>query len=378
MNAFRRFFRWYGLLSKRLFRRPAYLAVLLMVPLFSLALLFFSHRDSGVVTVALCCENPLDPAASAAAERLLDRGSALRCITFADPEEARAAVEHAQADAAWIFSADASGEMARFVRRGRASVVTVVEREDNVFLMLAREKLYAAIYPELSFEIFSDFINEAAGEPVPSGVLRTYYASGTTTERMLRFATADGTVIETPDHYLVSPLRGILALVLMLSGFASGMYCYREERGGSFVWLSPGRRLMLPVLCHLTAILPTAAAAMIAMALSGLLTAFWRELLLMLLLSVTAALFCELLRCFAPQEEHFGALIPVLIIAMLLLCPIFADLNMLRPLRLLFPPFYYLSAVHNSAYLGAMAVYLAVLIPAVWLVRLVRRNVRGG
>ena len=45
MSSLRRFFLWYGLLTKRLLKRPAYLAVLLLVPLFALAMALFSRQD---------------------------------------------------------------------------------------------------------------------------------------------------------------------------------------------------------------------------------------------------------------------------------------------------------------------------------------------
>ena len=46
MKKLRRFFLWSGLLLKRLLRRPAYLAVLLLVPLFALAITLFSRINN--------------------------------------------------------------------------------------------------------------------------------------------------------------------------------------------------------------------------------------------------------------------------------------------------------------------------------------------
>ena len=106
MSSIRRFFLWYGLLSKRLLRRPGYLAVLLLIPLFALALALFSRQESGVVTVALCLEEPADAAARTTVERLLNAESILRCSAYPDPEAAREAVRSGQADAAWILPAD--------------------------------------------------------------------------------------------------------------------------------------------------------------------------------------------------------------------------------------------------------------------------------
>ena len=354
MSSLRRFLLWYGLLSKRLLRRPACLAVLVLVPLFCVAILFFSHRESGVVTVALYCADESDPAAHAAVKRLLEEDSLVRYVPCRDEQQARSAVIHGKADAAWLFRADTSAQLDLFARGSGSAAVTVVEREDNVFLMLAREKLFAALYPELSFSLFSHFLGDVPGAA-------DYYHSGTTDQQILRFTTARGEVIGEPDHYLVAPLRGLLTLLLMLSGFASAMYCYREEQVGSFVWLSARKRRWLPILCHLTAILPTAAAVYIAMALAGILTDPLRELLLLVLLSAAAALFCELVRCLAGQAAYLGALIPLLMIAMLVLCPVFADLEHLRPVGGLFPPFYYLRAVFSHAGMAVLAAYTALL-----------------
>ena len=200
MSSIRRFFLWYGLLSKRLLRRPGYLAVLLLIPLFALALALFSRQESGVVTVALCLEEPADAAARTTAERLLNAESILRCSAYPDPEAAREAVRSGQADAAWILPADLEKRLDFFARYGSGGSITVVEREENVFLMLAREKLYAALYPELSFSVFRNYlVNELGADALPEETLRGAYAGGFTTDKLIRFASVDGSEIELKE-----------------------------------------------------------------------------------------------------------------------------------------------------------------------------------
>lgn len=356
MKKLRTALRWAVLLGKRLLRRPAYLAVLLLVPAFAAALALFSRQDSGAVTVAICLEDPADPAAAAAAGRLTGGDSVLRCLVYEDASQAVDAVRGGRADAAWIFGGT-QGELERFARRGSAGAVTVVEREDNVFLMLAREKLFAALYPELSREIFRDFL---AGEPgmeaLSAEALREYYAGGMMSEQILRFETVDGEEV-SGGSYLTAPLRGILALLTLLCAMASGLYAYREERGELFVWLPERPRRLLPLLCHGTAMLPAEIAALAALALAGVSAGWARELALALLLLVSGALFCELLRCLCPREEAYGALIPILAAAVLLLCPVFLDLPLLQPLRMLLPPYWYLRAVWDGAALLPFLLY---------------------
>ena len=363
MSSIRRFFLWYGLLSKRLLRRPGYLAVLLLIPLFALALALFSRQESGVVTVALCLEEPADAAARTTAERLLNAESILRCSAYPDPEAAREAVRSGQADAAWILPADLEKRLDFFARYGSGGSITVVEREENVFLMLAREKLYAALYPELSFSVFRNFlVNELGADALPEEALRGAYAGRFTAEELIRFTYVDGSEIEPGGRYLTAPLRGILALLLLLCGLASGMYCYREEREESFVWLSRPKRRLLPLLCHLTAMAPAALAVLAALYLSGLWLGLGREAVMMLLYLPCCVLFCEVLRCLSPREEHYGALIPILAVAVLVLCPVFVDLQLPLPFRALLPTSYYLKAALGSLALRPTLFYLAALL----------------
>lgn len=378
MKGFRRFFLWAGLLMKRLLRRPAYLAVLLLVPLFAAALTLFSQQESGVLRIALAREAEDDRAAAAAVGRLTETDSVLLFREYPDEDAAREAVRSGKADAAWIFSDKLEDKLERFAKRGRADAVTVIQREDSVFLMLAREKLFAAIYPETSFAIFRDYLNEELGaEETDAAVLRAYYASGTMSEKVLRFETLDGEEAETGGSYLTAPLRGMMALLLVLCGLASGLYAYREERAGSYLWLPARARRWIPLLGHLTAMLPAALAALAAMALAGVGVGLWRELLMMLLYLPAAALFCELLRCLCPREEQYGALLPVLTAAMLVFCPVFLDLELLRPLRLFLPPSWYLRALWTADGLLGLLLYTAALLPLTALAALLRQKRRG-
>lgn len=364
MSSLRRFFLWYALLSKRLLKRPAYLAVLLLIPLFAAAISLFSRQDSGVVTVALCLEDPADPAARAAADRLLDGESILRCLQYEEADAARAAVRSGLADAAWIFSPNFQSGLTAYVRYGSGRLITVVEREENVFLMLAREKLYAALYPELSFDLFRNYlVRELGAEGLTEEQLRTAYASGFSADELIRFTYVDGTEIQQDGRYLAAPLRGILALLLLLCGLSSGMYCYREEREESFVWLPERRRRLLPVLCHLTAMAPAALAVLAALYLGGLWLGLGREVLMMLLYLPGCALFCEILRCLSPREEHYGALIPILAVAVLVLCPVFVSLPFRLPFQDVLPTAWYLKASFSEKALLPMLYYCAALLP---------------
>lgn len=369
----KRFFLWYRLLTRRTLRRGAYLAVLLAVPLLSLLLSLAAKQSAGLVTVALWREDGQDPVAAAAVERLLREDGALRCFACESEAQARAAVTEGRADAAWLFRRGAAAAVENFDAMGPPAV-TVVEREDNVFLMLAREKLAAALYPELSYGQFVRYLRELdPGLSADDAQLPRYYHALAVDDPVLLFSYADGGENDAP-RLLAAPLRGLLAVLMLLAGLASGLYSFREEERESFVWLPAGKRRLLPVLCHLTALLPAALVSLLSLALAGLLTGGGRELASLLLYCVSAAFFCELLRLLCPGEGVYGALVPLLLIASLLLCPIFLELPRLRPLQLLLPPFYYLKAVYRTRWLLWQLVYTGVLAALTPLLARLRRG----
>ena len=372
------FFRWYVLLTKRLLRRPAYLAVLFLIPLFALSLRFFSQSGDVALSVALVLEEPVSPSAEAAAMRLEER-SLINAVRMDNAEHAREELKAGRVEAVWLLHSELEEQYVRFARRGRAEAVTVWQREENVLLSLAREKLFAALYPELSFALFEDYLDKELKAPLPeSDELRRYYFSGTTDERILRFETPEGEEIDKDQPVLTAPLRGVLAVLLTLCGMASGLYCYADEREGRFVWLSVRARRYMPLLSHLTAMLPAALMVWLALLLSGTARNAPGELLLLLGYLPSAALFCELLRCLCPREEHYGALIPIWIAAMLLLCPVFLDLRLLMPLRELLPPTRYLAAVWSGVQRWKLLWYTAALLPPTALAMWLRQTKRGN
>ena len=367
MKGFRRLRLWYALLTKRLARKPAFVILLLCVPLLAGAMAVVAKQDSSIVSVALVCDSA-DPAARRAADRLLHADSLVRCTEYATEAEARAAVSASRADAAWIFRDTASDEILRFASgRGTRGAVLVVEREDTVFLRLAREQLAAALYPEASRALFRWYLTERLDAPddAPDAYFDEYYRTQIAEDPIIVFSRLDGSAAADGGSYLVTPVRGLLALLLVLTGLASAMYYDEEARRETFLRLSPGPRRLLPLLYHLTALLPVALAALLALWAAGLLGPLPREAGLMLLYCLSAAVFSELLRKLCRTQARLGAAIPVLMAVMLALCPIFLDLKVLTPVRHLLPPYYYLNAVRSGALAWQMPVFTcAAAVPA--------------
>ena len=174
-----RLFRWYGLLTKRLFKRPTFILILLLIPALVLGYGVVAAEDSGMVTIALAQEDNGDAMASAVTEKLMEDSNLIRFIACGSPEEAENRVLIGKADAAWIFEANMEKKVYKFVSSQSSwdAFVRVVERESNVPVMLTREKLSGAVFDCCSEVLYLQYIRENVKEmdDIPDEELLSHY-----------------------------------------------------------------------------------------------------------------------------------------------------------------------------------------------------------
>ena len=166
-------------------------------------------------------------------------------------------------------------------------------------------------------------------------------------------------------------------MIILLAALASCMNACREEQQGIFEHLPGRRRAFLPLFCHLTAIVPTAMASLAALYFSGLWVGWRRELLTMLLYVVGVAAFCEILRILCRSEVTLGAIIPVLMTVMMVLCPVFVALDRAHVLQYCMPPFFYLNAALNPGFFPRFVLYDFAACAAAAAAVLIKRKVNG-
>lgn len=339
MKALERAWIWCRLLNRRLLRRPLFLILLLLIPALALGLNAAAAQGSGVVTVALCPGRE-DAVSQSITETLLTESGALRYLRCDSPEEARELVRIGGADTAWIFAGDTEAALRESVSGRGGPAVTVVEREGNVFLQLTREKLYAALYPQLSRQLFAAFLSRESGRELNAAELEPYYTHRETGAALVRFENAGGA--EGGADYLRSPLRGLLSILIVLSGLSGAALLASDRRRGRLVWTRPGAALPLTAAWVLLPMLDTALAVWLAMGLSGLGRGWAGEALWLLLLVLSGGGLCALLGGLCRRPEALGLAALLLTVAMLALCPVFLDLQGLRGLSALLPPTAYL------------------------------------
>lgn len=358
--------KWCLLLTKRLYRKPAFLAILLLIPLLVVIYGMAARQNSGVLTVALAREDE-DPVAVGVMHELAQSDGLILFRVCGSAEEAEALVRTGKADAAWIFAGKMEDKVCRFVNdpARRNAFVTVVERESTVPLMLAREKLSGAVFACCSEKMYLNWLRTNVPELADTSdetLLACYNRVSMDTE-LFSFATLDGDAPEDREtNYLLTPVRGLLAVVLVLCGLATAMYGIRDEQLGTFALVPEGKRGLVEFAGQMVSGIHGSAAVLIALAAAGLTASVGREAAVLLMYTLCVAVFSMTVRSLFGTLRSLGTALPLLIAVMLAVCPVFLDLGKLRAAQYLFPPTYYINGVSSDRDLLRMIAYTGVLL----------------
>lgn len=355
--------RWGLFLWKRLYKKVTFLLLLVSIPLLAVCYGLTAREDSGMITVALASRvQPVEPLTREIWDELQESGLVLY-VECESPEAAGEMVRRAEADTAWIFEAELEHKIYDFIahRSRQNAFVTVLEPEDRVLLKLMREVLSGTVFPHCSQALYLQYLRENAPELAEQtdAQLLQYYHDASFDEELFLITDIEGNPTDTeqtPD-YLLTPLRGLLAVVAAMGGLAAGMYYIRDEELGTFTLVPSRKKVPVELLCQLIAGGNVLAVVLVTLALTGQSVAPGRELATALLYAPCVAAFCMLLRRLTGSIRALSTLTPILAVVMLAVCPVFFDLGALRQVQLLLPPTYFIMGAYNRTYLLYMAGY---------------------
>ena len=106
MEQLRKAWIWFCMLTKRLYKKPSFLLILLMIPLLVFAYGRVAQEESGILTVALVQSDPADPLSGEIIDGLVQSSPLIRYKVVDSVEQAHEQVRMGAADSAWIFPAD--------------------------------------------------------------------------------------------------------------------------------------------------------------------------------------------------------------------------------------------------------------------------------
>ena len=355
---------YYVLLSKRFFKKCSFVLLLCVIPLIVLCFRNVSDQDSGMLRIALIAEDKRDPVVREIIDKFLDGDSVVYYLEVDSEETAKELVKRGEVDAGWIFRSEFTEKVKQFAKEpieGRAPIL-IWEKEDNVVLQLSRLKLFAMIYPYLSYSLYEDFAEGTLQIPdsVSEEELRELYEITNTEGNLFQLAYEEfDETTEEDVNYMMAPFRGVLALLVILAGLAADMFFQLDLEAGVLDCVPVRARQRKVYVYQLAAMLPMAVTVLVAMYYAGDFTNVGKELLLMGLYLAGCMVFCNFIRRICRCSRWLGVVMPLLMMSLMLLSPIFLNLKKFRLLQYLLPSYYYLSGLHMPGWIAPMLLYVA-------------------
>ena len=356
----------YLILQKRLLYRKSYLVMVFSVFLFVLVLRGVKLQDSSVLTVSIALEENADETARELYDNLVSADMVLMYEKYDTPKEAINAVISGKADEAWIIPADLAGLISGFAKDKKVtSPIQVYGREHSVIQYILREILEAQLYRYIGEELFVNYSNENLGfvsedfkSYIPKDEVFKMYEIGASEEM-------------NQPGYVIAPLRGMIALWMIISALASAMYYIYDEKNGLFVFWKTKSSFLREFFYIFFIVFDSSVIALIGILLGGVFTKPVWEIAMMLVYDIILVFFAMFIRRILRKEMIIGIFTPVIISLCAIFSPVFIDAKPYEALCRCIPPYHYLKSMFDSYYFLGMIIYCASLFAVVFIIDLI-------
>ena len=366
---------WFFLSCKRYLRKVSFLLILLVLPAATFFVRGLEEKEGQEVRIAVCVETAdskgTDGKTALLEEELLEAltkqegdeedadGSGLfRFYECGSEEEVKAQVASRQAECGYVFSGNLrekldEGDYKRCIR--------VYSAPSTVLADLSTEVVFAALMKLYDREIFLDYVMEAqvlrdsggesgwGGEAFDGGMepggaegLETlagelydkWLASGSTFRFAYRYQNRGGQGLDSEggtEAAGVFPVRGIVAVYLLLVGMYSAVMLGYDEEKGLFLPLSSGRRLVCRMAVLAAPVFLAALSALGALRTGGCFGDLAREFGVMGVYVLAVCGFSYGLKIICRKPQAVCCLIPLVLVGSLVFSPVFVDIRQFFP-----------------------------------------------
>lgn len=380
---------WLRLLMKRLLKQPAFIGLLLLIPILGCAAGVLEQGGSSGAVAAVCVEK------SEWSEQILSglrdisasntEGNSVLQYEFYDSDmEIQRAVLKSEADCGFVIAEDI---VQRVKEDDWDKSILVYETASSSITGMAKERIAGVIFQLYSESCYGEYMEET--------VQSEDFAAEYDREEIVSFARhayethlADGSTFsfvygENADDLKsqydsdtsvgnaasVFPIKGVFAVLIFISGMCGMLEYEKDKRERRFQRLAPNWityivNIWIPTVFTSLAVLlclwladalqyyagDRAAGSTLSMGTALIrvwkLNTWCREIMHLMIYQCIIVLYCGILRVILRRQETIAAAIPILTLGSLVCAPVFIRLAMYVPLfgvlEKLFPVTYYL------------------------------------
>lgn len=352
---------------KRLYKKPTFIAVMVLVVAVAFALGVAAKQESGFVHIVLASYSEQDSVAESVIEEFLSERSIVRFSREETPEMAIKKVSSGEADEAWIFSEDIDKKLDAYssVTPSGEPFVRIVGREENMFLSLTREKLTGTLYKYCARSHYLSFARNSVDgklDGLSDGELLEYLDKVNISEELFVFGNGDVSSGQSSadNGYITAPLRGLFGVLCVVAGLSAAMYYAEDEKRGAFSRIPENKRGLVAFSAIAVAVVNIALVSLVSMQTAGVGVSVLREVVLALVYTVCVSAFSLFVLSILKDIRLIGAVILPISVIMIAVCPVFFDFRAFIRVQLMLPPTYYVNAAYDAKYIGYMLMYAVV------------------
>lgn len=375
---------WFRLISKRLLKNPVFILTLFLIPAIVPGIRFFVRNTDSLMRVAVYTSSSSPGTTEQMLVKyLLDHSG--RAVTFyqaGSEAELHKDVSEGYAACGYIIPDALDERICRF-QTDLKPILKTIRQKNELRTKIIDELVYSGIYKFLSLDILNEFVRQKTNSDV-SQKLKNMYHAYVGTQAFFEYEMTDGSknkILNTTDaNYMLLPIRGMTAVLLLLAGMTGTLFFYRDRENGLFAWLCEKEKRQIRILYLLAPALLAGMSALLAIFLTGISSSPFNELLCMSLYLFDITAFCHLLSLLLPKPGWMLAAIPLFTTGSIIVCPVFIDLSatvpILRYIQKLTPVSYYLRSLYNSHMKWTMIIFGALMITLAILVSCLSRHIR--
>lgn len=363
-------FVWFGLWCKRIFKRPLFLFTLLLMPVMVFFLQSFVKKNDAMVRVALTADtkSPDKTATKLLTQMKSLSNSSISFYICKDEQTLRHDVATQKANCGYILPANMK-ECIKSYTQNHKSFITAIRGTSEISSKLVDEIVVSKIYQPIAYEILKNFIDKKTNSNTDTAYLSSLFNKYDSNDLLFQFEYADGstnTILNKSNaNYMLMPMRGIMALLVLLACLTGALLWYTDVQKGVLVQMNSRQKALSKTLSLLVPGFFAGITGLFTIKIAGISEDVLSEIPAMLCYILSCMALTNLLRNLCKRQDFFLAIIPVITIATLILCPIFINVSTFIPalgkINQLLPTTNYLNAIHSTKSLSDMLLYSGVL-----------------
>ncbi|MBO4387396.1 MAG: hypothetical protein J5817_10350 [Treponema sp.] len=357
------------LLNKRFLKTPVFILLLLLLPLSA----FLLNKASDSKDIGLKVGYAISPSADdytlqAVSDSFAD-GGLVKYSKFSSESQIVEALYAGNISMGFVIPPNLQESFREF-EKGKSvkKQMKVIVKKNTVVTRLITELFFGKLFSRVSCQITKNYIASMDSSAFKSE------ADGQTFEKIyeanrpksavfiVEYSDTEGESVSKPVDVplLASPIRGLSSIFLLLLGFAAAFYYIRDEKNGLFVWFPKRSKIFLRIFYIFLPIFDASLVMFASLYFSGSFTSWVKEVPLLFVYSLGAAAFCSFFCAVFNDEALLAGVVPLVLLATFVICPVFISINAPALLQKIFPPYVYLMAIHKSGGMLDMLTYTAI------------------